>query len=192
MARSTSPTTSKRGSRKCGRRPEALPTCRAACSVRLPDQTLPPLRMTGAAGPEIYRGDRLPADLVGDLFFGEPIGRIVRRAKVVETDGMTQLRNAHPKSEFMRSTDPLFRPVNVANAPDGTLSRDRHVHGDHPGGELHRVRVVPATQDRTVLRSTRSTTSAPHLAHLLHGTERQTGRRPRMYAEYAGAAWWPT
>jgi glucose/arabinose dehydrogenase/mono/diheme cytochrome c family protein len=88
-------------------------------SVRLPDQTL--LRMTGAAGPEIYRGDRLPADLVGDLFFGEPIGRIVRRAKVVETDGMTQLRNAHPKSEFMRSTDPLFRPVNVANAPDGTL-----------------------------------------------------------------------
>jgi glucose/arabinose dehydrogenase/mono/diheme cytochrome c family protein len=88
-------------------------------SVRLPDQTL--ARMTGAAGPEIYRGHRLPPDLVGDLFFGEPVGRIVRRAKVVETDGMTQLRNAHPKSEFMRSTDPLFRPVNVANAPDGTL-----------------------------------------------------------------------
>jgi glucose/arabinose dehydrogenase/mono/diheme cytochrome c family protein len=88
-------------------------------SVRLPDQTL--ARMTGAAGPEIYRGDRLPPALLGDLFFGEPVGRIVRRAKVVETEGVTQLRNAHPKSEFMRSTDPLFRPVNVANAPDGTL-----------------------------------------------------------------------
>ena len=28
--------------------------------VRMPDQTL--LRMTGASGPEIYRGDRLPKD----------------------------------------------------------------------------------------------------------------------------------
>jgi mono/diheme cytochrome c family protein len=37
------------------------------------------------------------------------------------TDGVTQLRNAYPQSEFMRSTDPMFRPVNVANAPDGTI-----------------------------------------------------------------------
>lgn len=88
-------------------------------SVRMPDQTL--LRMTGASGPEIYRGDRLPKDMVGDLLFAEPVGRIVRRAKVVVTDGVTQLRNAYPKSEFMRSTDQLFRPVNLANAPDGTV-----------------------------------------------------------------------
>ena len=88
-------------------------------AVRMPDQTLN--RMTGAAGPEIYRGDRLPKDVVGDLLFTEPVGRIVRRAKVVVTDGVTQLRNAYPQSEFMRSTDPMFRPVNVANAPDGTI-----------------------------------------------------------------------
>ena len=59
--------------------------------------------------------------MVGDLLFTEPVGRIVRRAKVVVTDGLTQLRNAYPKSEFLKSTDPLFRPVNVANGPDGTL-----------------------------------------------------------------------
>ncbi len=88
-------------------------------SVRLPDQTLN--RMTGATGPDIFRGDRLPKDMIGDLIFSEPVGRIVRRAKVVETDGLTQLRNAYPKSEFIRSTDPLFRPVNQANAPDGTV-----------------------------------------------------------------------
>jgi mono/diheme cytochrome c family protein len=87
--------------------------------VRLPDGTLN--HFTAAAGPEIYRGDRLPQDLVGDLLFQEPVGRIVRRAKVVVTEGLTQLRNAHPKSEFVRSTDPLFRPVNISNAPDGTL-----------------------------------------------------------------------
>ena len=76
---------------------------------------------TAASGPEVYRGHRLPADMVGDLFFTEPVGRIVRRAKVVVTEGLTQLQNAYPKSEFIRSTDPLFRPVNLSNAPDGTL-----------------------------------------------------------------------
>jgi mono/diheme cytochrome c family protein len=87
--------------------------------VRLPDGTLN--HFTAAAGVEIYRGDRLPTDLVGDLLFNEPVARIVRRAKVVVADGLTQLRNAYPKSEFIRSTDPLFRPVSISNAPDGTL-----------------------------------------------------------------------
>jgi mono/diheme cytochrome c family protein len=87
--------------------------------VRLPDQTLN--HFTAAAGPEIYRGDRLPQDLVGDLLFEEPVGRIVRRARIVVTDGLTQLRNAYDKSEFVRSTDPLFRPVNMTTGPDGTL-----------------------------------------------------------------------
>ena len=87
--------------------------------VRMPDGTLN--HFTAASGVEIYRGDRLPNDMVGDLFFTEPVGRIVRRAKVVVTDGLTQLRNAYPKSEFVRSTDPLFRPVAITNAPDGTL-----------------------------------------------------------------------
>jgi glucose/arabinose dehydrogenase/mono/diheme cytochrome c family protein len=87
--------------------------------VRMPDGTLN--HFTAASGVEIYRGDRLPSDLVGDLFFNEPVGRIVRRAKVVVTDGLTQLRNAYSKSEFIRSTDPLFRPVSIHNAPDGTL-----------------------------------------------------------------------
>jgi mono/diheme cytochrome c family protein/glucose/arabinose dehydrogenase len=76
---------------------------------------------TATSGSEIYRGDRLPADLKGDLIFGEPVGRLVRRAKVTVTDGVTTLANAYDKDEFIRSTDPLFRPINVATAPDGTL-----------------------------------------------------------------------
>jgi mono/diheme cytochrome c family protein/glucose/arabinose dehydrogenase len=87
--------------------------------VRMPDGTLN--HFTAASGVEIYRGHALPQDMVGDLFFGEPVGRIVRRAKVVVRDGLTQLQNAYPKSEFLRSTDPLFRPVAVHNAPDGSL-----------------------------------------------------------------------
>ena len=71
--------------------------------VRMPEGTLN--HFTAASGVEIYRGHRMPADVTGDLFFTEPVGRIVRRAKVVVTEGLTQLRNAYPKSEFIRSTD---------------------------------------------------------------------------------------
>ncbi len=39
----------------------------------------------------------------------------------MKTEGLTQLRNAYPGSEFILSTDPLFRPVNMRTAPDGTV-----------------------------------------------------------------------
>ena len=76
---------------------------------------------TSPCGSDIVRGDRLPPDLRGDLLMCEPVGRLIRRAKVEVRDGVTYLRNAHEKSEFIRSTDPNFRPVNVTTAPDGTL-----------------------------------------------------------------------
>ena len=47
--------------------------------------------------------------------------RIVRRARPVVTEGLTQLRNAYRWNEFIKSTDPLFRPVDMATAPDGTM-----------------------------------------------------------------------
>jgi mono/diheme cytochrome c family protein/glucose/arabinose dehydrogenase len=88
-------------------------------SVRMPDGTLN--RVTGAAGNDVFRGDRLPADAVGDYFYGEPVARIVRRVKPVVSEGLTQLRNAYRWNEFIKSTDPLFRPVDLTTAPDGTL-----------------------------------------------------------------------
>jgi mono/diheme cytochrome c family protein/glucose/arabinose dehydrogenase len=76
---------------------------------------------TSSAGITVYRGDRLPADLEGDVLFDEPVGRLIRRAKVENKDGLTYLRNAYDKSEFIRSTDPYFRPVNITTGPDGCL-----------------------------------------------------------------------
>ena len=87
--------------------------------TRLPDGSL--IMATAAAGNDIYRGDRLPPDLVGDYLYGEVVARIVRRLKPVTTEGLTQLRNAYPLSEFIRSLDPLFRPTDVTTAPDGTI-----------------------------------------------------------------------
>jgi mono/diheme cytochrome c family protein len=76
---------------------------------------------TATCGTEVFRGDRLPADLRGDLLFSEPVGRLVRRSKVEVNDGVTTLKNVYDKSEFIRSTDPLSRVVNMNTAPDGTL-----------------------------------------------------------------------
>ena len=86
---------------------------------RKDDRTLN--HFTATCGQEIFRGDRLPSELRGDLFFSEPVGRLIRRSKVEVQDGITQLTNAHPGSEFIRSTDPNFRAVNMMNGPDGCL-----------------------------------------------------------------------
>ncbi len=86
-----------------------------------PDNTLN--HFTATSGQAIFRGDRLPEDLRGDLLFAEPVGRLIRRTSITVEDGITRLANVYEKehSEFIRSTDPLFRPVNMTTAPDGTL-----------------------------------------------------------------------
>lgn len=76
---------------------------------------------TATCGQDIFRGDRLPEDLRGDLLFAEPVGRLIRRTKINVEDGITRLSNAYDETEFMRTKDPLFRPVNMVTAPDGTL-----------------------------------------------------------------------
>ncbi len=78
---------------------------------------------TATCGAEVFRGDRLPADLRGDLLFSEPVGRLIRRTKIEVKDGVTRLSNPYEaqKSEFIRSTDANFRVVNMNTAPDGTL-----------------------------------------------------------------------
>ena len=85
--------------------------------------------LTAANGPAIVRGHRMPADLQGDLLFAEPVGRLVRRAKIVKTEGLTQLRNPYPGSEFLLSSDLCFRPVNIRTAPDGSIYIADMYHG---------------------------------------------------------------
>lgn len=87
--------------------------------TRMPDGSV--IYATAAAGNAIYRGHRLPRDLLGDYLYGETVARSIRRLRPVSTEGLTQLNNVYPRSEFVRSLDPLFRPVGFANAPDGTV-----------------------------------------------------------------------
>lgn len=76
---------------------------------------------TGTAGQEIYRGHRLPPNLYGDLFIPEPVGRLIRRAKIKNENGKKVLYNAYDKAEFMASTDLNFRPLQAKTGPDGAL-----------------------------------------------------------------------
>ena len=87
--------------------------------TRPSDGTL--VQVTAACTPMVYRGDRLPPDLYGNVFVAEPAGNLVRRI-VLDDDGATlRARNAYDKAEFFGSTDERFRPVFLSNAPDGTL-----------------------------------------------------------------------
>ncbi|MEX2214778.1 MAG: discoidin domain-containing protein [Phycisphaeraceae bacterium] len=76
---------------------------------------------TASCGQSIYRGDRLPSDFSGDLIIPEPVGRLIRRAKVTNDNGRIIVSNAYEKKEFIASTDPNFRPINSATGPDGCL-----------------------------------------------------------------------
>lgn len=90
-----------------------------ASRVRVPGKTLN--HFTASCGQEVVRGDRLPPELRGDVLISEPVGRLIRRAKVEVKDGITTITNPHGQSEFIRSTDPNFRIVNMATGPDGCL-----------------------------------------------------------------------
>jgi mono/diheme cytochrome c family protein len=76
---------------------------------------------TGCGGQTVFRGDRLPPELIGNVFLPEPVGRLIRRAIVSQSEGITTLSNANPQSEFIRSTDLCFRPLNMTTGPDGCL-----------------------------------------------------------------------
>ena len=76
---------------------------------------------TACCGQSIFRGDRLPGDLIGDYIICEPVGRLIRRAKVINRKGKIVLQNAYYQQEFVTSSDMDFRPVNSATGPDGNL-----------------------------------------------------------------------
>jgi putative membrane-bound dehydrogenase-like protein len=76
---------------------------------------------TGTTGVTIYRGDAWPDEFRGQAFVGEVASNIVHR-KVLEPAGVGfRARRVDVKKEFLASTDIWFRPVQFANAPDGTL-----------------------------------------------------------------------
>ena len=78
-------------------------------------------QFTAACGVTIYQGDALPEEFQGNSFTCEPTGSLVHR-DVLSPDGATfRSKPGREGQEFLASRDPWFRPVNLANGPDGAL-----------------------------------------------------------------------
>ena len=76
---------------------------------------------TAACGVTIYRGTALPAEYQGNSFTCEPTGNLVHR-DILEPLGATFTSHYAGKDvEFIASPDTWFRPVNMAEGPDGAL-----------------------------------------------------------------------
>jgi len=77
--------------------------------------------ITSACGITIYEGTALPYNYRGNSFTCEPAGNLVHR-DVLSPNGVTDIaKRAYPTNEFLASPDNWFRPVNLANGPDGAL-----------------------------------------------------------------------
>lgn len=150
-------------------------------AVRMPEGTLN--RVTGAAGNDMFRGNRLPKDMVGQYFYGEPVARIVRQVNAEVKDGLTTLHNVYQDqhSEFIRSTDPLFRPVDMATAPDGTMYIVDMYHGIiqegewTPVGSYLRAKIEQYQLDKVV--------GLGRIWRLTHKDFARDKTKPRMYEE---------
>ncbi len=77
--------------------------------------------MDATAGLTIYRGNAYPGEYRGQLFVGCSQNNLVHRRKLSPAGPTFRSVRADDKTEFVRSTDTWFRPVNCINAPDGTL-----------------------------------------------------------------------
>ena len=76
---------------------------------------------TGGTGVTVYRGDSFPAEFHGNLFVGDVANNLIHRA-IPEPNGvLVTARSAESGREFLASRDCYFRPVQMANAPDGCL-----------------------------------------------------------------------
>ncbi len=74
-----------------------------------------------SCGPIVDRGNLLPDQYRGNAFVCEPLTNLVHR-RVLDPSGVTFIaRRAEQGREFLASSDPAFRPVNLATGPDGAL-----------------------------------------------------------------------
>lgn len=78
-------------------------------------------QFTAACGVQIYRGDALPPEYKGNAFTCDPTGSLVHREVMTPMGATFTSHPGEQGQEFLASPDSWFRPVNLANGPDGAL-----------------------------------------------------------------------
>ncbi|KAA9134231.1 c-type cytochrome [Marinihelvus fidelis] len=156
---------------------------------------------TAASGSLVYRGSNFPAAYYGMGLTPEPAANLVSARRIIEANGELRGEALFPGQELLASTDERFRPVNLYNAPDGTVYildmyhgiiqhrdfltryladqiRDRELdHGNNTMGRVYRLRWA---ENRAApvpdLDALDSASLVPYLAHA-NAWQRDTARR---------------
>lgn len=136
--------------------------------------------VTAACGPVCYRGDQFPPKYRDTAFFCEPSANFVRMLKVTENDGA--LSGTHPlvEREFLASTDERFRPVNLFNAPDGSLFMVDLYHGIIQ----HKAYITPYLREQIAHRNLESDPQLGRIYRIKY-KENPLGATPQMLGKSA-------
>lgn len=138
-----------------------------------PDGTL--AKFTSVCTPMVYRGDRLPGELYGNVFVVDPTVNLVSRIILSDgKDGLTA-RKAYSdvKGEFLASTDERFRPVNLSLAPDGTL----YVVDMYRGIIQHKGYMTEYLRDYVLRNKLEQPNSYGRIYRIVHDTTRRDTTR---------------
>ena len=76
---------------------------------------------SAACAVHVYRGESLPPEYRGAAFSCDPTGNLVRGDRLETVGGTFAARRIHEGTEALRSRDNWFRPVFLADGPDGAL-----------------------------------------------------------------------
>ena len=126
-------------------------------------------RFTAVCAPVVYRGDRLPADLYGNVFVAEPAANVVSRIVVSDDGTRLRARKAYEQGEFLASTDERFRPVYLSSAPDGTL----YVVDMYRGILEHRLSMTEFLRDQILARKLEQPLGMGRIYRVVHETTRR-------------------
>jgi putative membrane-bound dehydrogenase-like protein len=98
---------------------------------------------SAACAVHIYRGDALPSEYWGAVFSCDPTGNLVRGDRLEKRGGTFAALRIHEGTEALRSRDNWFRPVFIADGPEGDLyiadmCRKTIEHPEYLPGEVRR------------------------------------------------------
>jgi mono/diheme cytochrome c family protein/glucose/arabinose dehydrogenase len=148
--------------------------------VLRPDETL--ARYTSVASPLVYRGDRLPRDLYGNVFVVEPAANLVSRIILSDNGQTLEAKKPYDHSEFLASTDERFRPVYLSNAPDGTL----YIVDMYRGIIQHRGYITEYLRDQIMSRKLEQPIGYGRIYRVVHDSTKRDGK-PSMSSASSAA-----
>jgi putative membrane-bound dehydrogenase-like protein len=124
---------------------------------------------TAVNAPMVYRGDRLPPELYGNVFIAEPTGNLVSRIIVADDGRSLRGRKAYENAEFLTSTDERFRPVYLSSAPDGTI----YIVDMYHGIIQHKGFITEYLRDQILARKLETPINMGRIFRIVHDTTRR-------------------